>query len=66
VQGERDPFGIPPPAARREVVLVPGDHSLRSARAQVRAAVEEWLSSSTLRRRRSGARRTPPRGGAAG
>lgn len=45
VQGERDAFGIPPAAANRRVVLVPGDHSLRSAAAQVRAAVGEWLSS---------------------
>ncbi|MGH3780004.1 MAG: alpha/beta hydrolase family protein, partial [Pseudonocardiaceae bacterium] len=28
VQGERDPFGRPEPAVRREVVLLPGDHSL--------------------------------------
>jgi hypothetical protein len=47
VQGERDPFGIPPAAANRRVVLVPGDHGLRSARAQVQEAVAEWL----LRRR---------------
>jgi predicted alpha/beta-hydrolase family hydrolase len=44
VQGERDPFGIPPEAATRQVVLVPGDHSLRSARGQVEAAVREWLA----------------------
>jgi predicted alpha/beta-hydrolase family hydrolase len=42
VQGERDPFGIPPPSARRTVTLVPGDHSLRSA-ARVREAVAAWL-----------------------
>jgi uncharacterized protein len=42
VQGERDPFGIPPDGANREVVRVPGDHSLRSA-APVRAAVAAWL-----------------------
>lgn len=30
VQGDRDPFGMPPPAAGREVVVVPGaDHALR-------------------------------------
>lgn len=28
VQGERDPFGRPPPAPGREVVVVPGDHAL--------------------------------------
>ena len=43
VQGERDPFGIPPASALRSVVLVPGNHSLRSAQ-PVTAAVREWLS----------------------
>ncbi len=43
VQGERDPFGIPPPGRDREVVLVPGDHALRNVDA-VRAAVAEWLA----------------------
>ena len=42
VQGERDPFGIPPAARRRRVVLVPGDHALR-ATAEVAAAVRAWL-----------------------
>jgi predicted alpha/beta-hydrolase family hydrolase len=42
VQGERDAFGIPPAAANRGVVLVPGDHSLRRA-APVGAAVSDWL-----------------------
>jgi predicted alpha/beta-hydrolase family hydrolase len=42
VQGERDPYGLPPPAALREVVLVPGTHTLRSV-APIAAAVEEWL-----------------------
>jgi predicted alpha/beta-hydrolase family hydrolase len=44
VQGERDPFGIPREAPGRNVVLVPGDHSLRSA-AAVEAAVAPWLES---------------------
>jgi uncharacterized protein len=43
VQGENDPFGIPPKGPRRTVVRVPGDHSLRNA-APVRAAVAEWLA----------------------
>ena len=43
VQGERDPFGIPPPARAREVVLIPGTHSLRSA-STVQAAVSGWLA----------------------
>ena len=43
VQGERDPFGIPPPAASRTVVQVRGDHSLRSDLDGVAAAVRAWL-----------------------
>jgi uncharacterized protein len=43
VQGERDPFGIPPAAARRTVVLVPGDHSLRTDPEAVAAAARAWL-----------------------
>ena len=43
VQGERDPFGIPPPSQLRSVVLVPGNHSLRSA-GPVADAVRDWLS----------------------
>ena len=42
VQGERDPFGIPPRAVGRELVLVAGDHGLRST-AAVSAAIERWL-----------------------
>lgn len=44
VQGERDPFGIPPAAARRTVVQVPGDHSLRTDLEAVAAAVRGWLA----------------------
>jgi uncharacterized protein len=44
VQGERDPFGIPPPSANRKIVLVPGTHSLRS-RATVASVISEWLES---------------------
>jgi predicted alpha/beta-hydrolase family hydrolase len=43
VQGERDPFGIPPGAEGREVVLVAGDHSLRTDLEAVAAAVQAWL-----------------------
>ena len=43
VQGARDPFGIPPASARRTVVQVPGDHSLRTDLQAVAAAVEAWL-----------------------
>jgi predicted alpha/beta-hydrolase family hydrolase len=44
VQGERDPFGMPPEAPGRSVVVVPGNHSLRST-GPVEAAVREWLTS---------------------
>jgi hypothetical protein len=43
VQGDRDPFGRPEPAAGREVVLLPGDHSLKADPAAVGRAVAEWL-----------------------
>lgn len=42
VSGERDRFGVPDPTATREVVVLPGDHSLR-ARGPVAAAVGPWL-----------------------
>jgi predicted alpha/beta-hydrolase family hydrolase len=42
VQGERDPFGIPPAAPNRDVITIPGTHSLRSSGA-VEAIVSEWL-----------------------
>jgi hypothetical protein len=42
VQGERDPFGMPPPGPLRTVVRVSGDHSLRNGEA-VEAAVADWL-----------------------
>jgi hypothetical protein len=44
VQGESDPFGMPPPAANREVVRVPGDHGLKKDLGAVRAAVRAWLA----------------------
>ena len=43
VQGERDSFGIPPATKLRTVVLVPGDHSLRTDLEAVGAAVQGWL-----------------------
>jgi uncharacterized protein len=43
VQGARDRFGIPPATARRTVVQVPGDHSLRTDLEAVAAAVRDWL-----------------------
>jgi predicted alpha/beta-hydrolase family hydrolase len=43
VQGEHDPFGIPPPGPNRQVVLVPGTHSLRNSETVARV-VAEWLA----------------------
>lgn len=43
VQGERDRFGVPPSAPGRSVVVVRGDHGLKSDTAAVGAAVGEWL-----------------------
>jgi predicted alpha/beta-hydrolase family hydrolase len=45
VQGERDPFGVPPGSATRTVVQVPGDHSLRADLEAVGDAVRAWLPS---------------------
>ena len=45
VQGERDRFGIPQESATRRVVLVSGDHSLRTDPEAVAAAVRDWLPS---------------------
>jgi uncharacterized protein len=42
VQGERDPFGMPPPGPNRTVVPIPGTHSFNSA-AAVEAVVSDWL-----------------------
>jgi predicted alpha/beta-hydrolase family hydrolase len=43
VQGERDPFGMPPAGKLRTVVQVPGDHSLKADLEAVAAAVRAWL-----------------------
>jgi predicted alpha/beta-hydrolase family hydrolase len=43
VQGQNDPFGRPEPAPGRDVVLLRGDHSLKSDTPGLRAAVAEWL-----------------------
>ena len=44
VQGERDPFGMPPPGPSREVVTVPGDHGLKRDLGAVATAVRAWLA----------------------
>jgi hypothetical protein len=43
VQGESDPFGMPPPGEDRTVVRVRGNHSLSSDIVALRTAVGQWL-----------------------
>ena len=43
VQGERDPFGMPPDGPGRTVARIAGDHSLKSDVRALRAAVGDWL-----------------------
>jgi predicted alpha/beta-hydrolase family hydrolase len=43
VQGESDPFGMPPPGPNRTVARVRGDHSLRTDLDAIAAAVRSWL-----------------------
>lgn len=43
VQGDRDPFGMPPEAPGRTVARVGGDHGLKRGLAAVADAVESWL-----------------------
>lgn len=47
VQGESDPFGLPPVGRGRTVVIVPGTHALR-ATAAVQSAVGAWLTEQVL------------------
>ena len=47
VQGESDPFSVPPPGKNRTVVGVRGDHSLRSDLDAVAATVRAWLAELT-------------------
>jgi predicted alpha/beta-hydrolase family hydrolase len=43
IQGESDPFGMPPYASGREVAHIKGDHSLRADRAAIADAIRSWL-----------------------
>lgn len=43
VQGERDPFGRPRSGPHHELVVVPGDHSLKADLDAVARAAAEWL-----------------------
>ena len=47
VQGERDPFGMPPAGPGRTVAVISGTHSLRSS-AALEAAVSAWLADLAL------------------
>jgi predicted alpha/beta-hydrolase family hydrolase len=44
VQGERDPFGMPPDGPNRTVVRVAGDHGLKADLDAVATAVRDWLA----------------------
>jgi hypothetical protein len=44
IQGERDPFGMPPPGPKRTVVVVAGDHGLKADVGGVEAAARDWLA----------------------
>ena len=43
VQGERDPFGMPPEAPGRTLAVVAGDHGLKADRAAQAEALRDWL-----------------------
>jgi predicted alpha/beta-hydrolase family hydrolase len=43
VQGRSDPFGMPPAGPDREIVTVPGNHSLTGDLATLAEAVTAWL-----------------------
>ena len=47
VQGDSDPFGMPPDGPGRTVVRVKGNHSLSGDIAAVRAAIGDWLATRT-------------------
>lgn len=53
VQGASDPFGMPAAGKRREVVVVPGTHSLSSDLDAVAGAVGDWLGRVSPRRGRA-------------
>jgi uncharacterized protein len=46
IQGQSDPFGMPPESPKRQLVVVPGAHSFNAAGlAALTEAVREWLGS---------------------
>ena len=44
VQGERDRFGMPEPAGKRQVAVVGGDHGLKKDAEAVGSAIRDWLA----------------------
>jgi predicted alpha/beta-hydrolase family hydrolase len=44
VQGDSDPFGMPQGGGAREIVVVPGNHSLKKGIDEVGPAVRDWLA----------------------
>jgi predicted alpha/beta-hydrolase family hydrolase len=44
IQGDRDPFGMPPPGPARTVITVAGAHNLKAGLAEVGPAVSVWLA----------------------
>lgn len=52
VQGESDPFGMPPDAHGRTVVRVRGDHGLKADLPALRDAVSSWLEALPALRKR--------------
>lgn len=45
IQGEKDPFGMPPSASGRTVTVVAGDHGLKKDLAAVEEHARQWLAS---------------------
>jgi predicted alpha/beta-hydrolase family hydrolase len=43
IQGESDPFGMPPEGPDRRVVVLAGDHGLKKEHARLGEALTEWL-----------------------
>jgi predicted alpha/beta-hydrolase family hydrolase len=50
VQGDHDPFGMPPAGPRRTIVVVQGDHSLRQGLGSAAPLVAEWLQRVTRKK----------------
>jgi uncharacterized protein len=44
VQGDRDPFGMPPKRRGRRVLVVEGDHSLRKGVAAYADTAADWMA----------------------